>query len=207
MLEGFHAMRTPWRFVADLVSRKPKAEGNDEVRAVAPDTIALEYKPAAEEPHSDEEAIVVAQTAEHAEANVEEAKAVLPSDPEPADDDAAETVPSIGQAAPEISGEAPEPTASPPMPVEPVDPPIEAEKAPAKPAPTRAKKIAPVAEPVAPAGKSDVSAPTIPAGPKSVLDEMAKLDADVAELRRQLAKKLTEQNAQLRKMLSRFDAR
>jgi hypothetical protein len=39
------------------------------------------------------------------------------------------------------------------------------------------------------------------------MDEMADLDAEVDALRRQLAKKLSEQNAQLRKMLARFDPR
>lgn len=36
---------------------------------------------------------------------------------------------------------------------------------------------------------------------------MADLNAEVAALRRQLAKKLIEQNQQLRKMLARFDGR
>ncbi|MBB3289185.1 MULTISPECIES: hypothetical protein [unclassified Rhizobium] len=45
------------------------------------------------------------------------------------------------------------------------------------------------------------------AGPRSLTNEMADLDAEVATLRRQLAKKLIEQNAQLRKILASFDAR
>ncbi|WP_186450781.1 hypothetical protein [Rhizobium sp. CNPSo 3968] len=45
------------------------------------------------------------------------------------------------------------------------------------------------------------------AGPRSLTNEMADLDAEVATLQRQLAKKLIEQNAQLRKILASFDAR
>jgi hypothetical protein len=36
---------------------------------------------------------------------------------------------------------------------------------------------------------------------------MADLDAEIDALRRQLVRKLSEQNAQLRKMLARFDAK
>jgi hypothetical protein len=43
--------------------------------------------------------------------------------------------------------------------------------------------------------------------PKSLIDEMADLDAEIDALRRQLVRKLSEQNAQLRKMLARFDAK
>ena len=197
-------MKTPWRFVADLVSRKPKAEGSGEVRAVAPDTMTLEYKPDVEEPHIDEEATVPAQTAEQAEANVQNAEAVLRSDSEPAADNAAETVSAL-----EIPGEAPEPTAAPHVPVEQSRAPIETDEVPEKRAPARAKETAPVADLVAFIEQADEggAVPALASGPKSLLDEMAELDADVAELRRQLATKLTEQNAQLRKMLARFDPR
>ena len=202
MLEGFDAMRTPWRFVADLVSRKPKAGGNDEVLAVAPDTIALEYKPAIEEPQINKEATFAAQTAEQAEADVGDAEAVLHSESEPAAGDVTETAPPIGEEAPELA-------AAPPVPVELVHAPIEAEEIPTKRAPTRAKKIASGADPVAFVEQAYEGGPepALASAPRSILDEMAELDAEIAELRRQLAKKLVEQNAQLRKMLARFEAR
>jgi hypothetical protein len=204
MLGRVDAMKTPWKFVADLVSRKPKAEGSGEVHAVAPDTMTLEYKPDVEEPHIDEEATVPAQTAEQAEADVENAEAVLHSDSEPAADEVAETVSAL-----ESRGEAPEPTAAPHVTVDKSRAPIETDEIPEKRAPTRAKKMAPVADPVAFIEQADEAGPVpaLASGPKSLLDEMAELDAEVAGLRRQLAKKLTEQNAQLRKMLARFDPR
>ncbi|MNL43743.1 hypothetical protein D3C87_1662700 [compost metagenome] len=43
--------------------------------------------------------------------------------------------------------------------------------------------------------------------PKSLMHEMADLDAEIDALRRQLVRKLSEQNAQLRKMLARFDTK
>ncbi len=195
--------------MAELVSRKPKADGNGEVRAVAPDTIALEYKPAVEEPHVDEEAAVAAQTAEQAEANVENAEAVLHSGSEPAAGEVAESAFPFGKEALGIPGEAHKPTAARPVPVDRVRAPIKNRGVTEKPAPTRARKMAPVADPVAFIERADEggSVPALAAGPKSLLDEMAEVDADVAELRGQLAKKLSEQNTQLRKMLARFDPR
>jgi hypothetical protein len=62
-------------------------------------------------------------------------------------------------------------------------------------------------EPVVSVAQTDEVAPAVAAGPNSFADDMANLDVEVAALRRQLAKKLIEQNAQLRKMLARFDGR
>ncbi len=73
--------------------------------------------------------------------------------------------------------------------------------------PAPGKKVKPIAEPAAPAKQAEEVAPSVAAGPISFLDEMADLDSKVDELRRQLAKKLIEQNAQLRRMLARFDKR
>jgi len=76
-----------------------------------------------------------------------------------------------------------------------------------KPVPTRRKKVAPVVEAVVSVDQTGDVAHAVAAGPKSFIDEMADLDAEVDALRRQLAEKLIEQNAQLRKMLARFDVR
>ncbi|MBX4899708.1 hypothetical protein [Rhizobium bangladeshense] len=72
---------------------------------------------------------------------------------------------------------------------------------------TRRKRVEPIVEPVASTATALEEASAVTVGPKSFLDEMADLGAEVDALRRQLAKKLTEQNAQLRKMLARFDVR
>lgn len=41
---------------------------------------------------------------------------------------------------------------------------------------------------------------------KTILEQMSELDADIAELRQRLAEKLVVQNAQLRKLIERYDA-
>jgi len=76
-----------------------------------------------------------------------------------------------------------------------------------KPASTRRKKVEPIAEPAVSVNQAGDVVLAVAADPKSFMDEMADLDAEVDALRRQLARKLVEQNAQLRKMLARFDVR
>ncbi|AYD05269.1 hypothetical protein [Neorhizobium sp. NCHU2750] len=203
------AMRTPWRFVADLVSRKPKTETLNEREAVAPEAIALEYHPPAEDQSREanpqpveQDATETAQTA--VQLSPEGAKAADISSVTSVGDEPTERVdiaePAAAADAPEDSDvtAAAEPGAAPAQMVSEES----AEPAPDRPAATGplAKQDKPTTEPVG-------EAPVTPTGPKSVLDEMADLDAEVAALRRQLAKKLSEQNAQLRKMLARYDAR
>lgn len=55
-----------------------------------------------------------------------------------------------------------------------------------------------------PSSQTEGSASAVP---KSLMHEMADLDAEIDALQRQLVRKLSEQNAQLRKMLARFDAK
>ncbi|WP_119945014.1 hypothetical protein [Neorhizobium sp. NCHU2750] len=191
--------------MADLVSRKPKTESNDESTAVAIKTIALEYKPDVEEAHPATEAPDTVQSVEPPAAPAGDVAPEPPSDPEPVSEPP-EATPAISEEVPKASNEVVV-TAAAPAPVEPIHAPIKPVEVEGEPAPTRAKKIAPVTEPADFKNQADEAGRALAAGPKSILDEMAELDADVAELRRQLAKKLTEQNAQLRKMLARFDAR
>ncbi|RKD35424.1 hypothetical protein BJ928_1591 [Rhizobium sp. WW_1] len=187
-------MRTPWRFVADLVSRKPKPDSHDEGTEVAPKTIALEYRPSLQEEHPDIEPAVLDHSAEaDSEAQV---------DASPLEPDAGST--ETETAAP-VAAEAPADLAA--LQAEeksPAPTPTEAAETLVRRPPARRKNINPAVEPVVSVAQTDAVAP---AGPKSLLDEMVDLDAEVAALRRQLAKKLIEQNAQLRKMLARFDAR
>uniref|UniRef100_UPI003100E395 hypothetical protein n=1 Tax=Neorhizobium sp. EC2-8 TaxID=3129230 RepID=UPI003100E395 len=176
-------MRTPWRFVADLVSRKPKTHGHDESPAVIPKTTALEYKPVPdEEPPGLGGTAVEASSVSGSEVQVE--ASLLEPDTGPTD-----------AVAPAPVAEAPAPT------------PTQAAETLVKPAPAPRKKVEPIIEPVASIGTTFEEAPAVAAGPKSFVDEMTDLDAEVDALRHQLAKKLIEQNAQLRKMLARFDAR
>lgn len=180
--------------MADLVSRKPKPDSHDESPAVAPKTIALEYKPSPEEeqtPH--EETAVDRSTESGSEAHVEA---------NPLEPDAGST--ETETAAP-VAAEAPADLA--PLQAEeksPAPTPTEAAETLVRRPPARRKNINPAVEPVVSVAQTDEVAP---ASPKSLLDEMVDLDAEVAALRRQLAKKLIEQNEQLRKMLARFDAR
>jgi hypothetical protein len=192
--------------VADLVSRKPKPDSHDEGPAVAPKTIALEYRPAPEE-HPGIEPPAPDHSAEaDSEAQVE---ANL-RDPD-TDSTDIETATPVAAKAPAVAASIEENaalfTSQQPEQEAPAPTQTEAAETLVTPAPARQKKIKPIVEPVVFATQADEEAPAVAAGPKSFIDEMADLDAEVAALRRQLAKKLIEQNAQLRKMLARFDGR
>ncbi|MBX5166814.1 MULTISPECIES: hypothetical protein [unclassified Rhizobium] len=198
-----NVMRTPWRFVADLVSRKPKPESP----AVAPKTIALEYKPVPEEDHPGTEAAAVDHSAEAgADAKIE--VGLHDQETSSTDVEAAAPVEAEAPAAP-VDEEEPTALLTPQQPEQTSPAPTLTEVAETlvKRAPPRRKNIDPTVESVVSATQSDEVAPIPLAGPKSFMDEMADLDAEVDALRRQLAKKLIEQNAQLRRMLARFDGR
>ena len=186
--------------MADLVSRKPKPDSHDESPAVAPKTIALEYK------HVPEEETAVDRAAEPGEAEVE--ASVVEPDAGSADTETA--APVIADAPPASVGNDEPATLLTPLQAEEkarAPTPTEAAETLVKRAPARRNKIDPAVEAGVSTTQTDEDAPAAAAGPKSLTDEMADLDAEVAALRRQLAKKLIEQNAQLRKMLARFDGR
>lgn len=200
-------MRTPWRFVADLVSRKPKPHRDDESPAVVPKTIALEYKSVPDDEHPGPNETAVARSVEAGSEAQVEAKL-----PEPEIDLADAGTGASGSAeADAVSADIEEPadlpisqqpeeTSSAPMQAEAVEPLV-------TPAPARRKKVKPIAEPAVSAEQTGDVVPAATGGPRSFTDEMTDLNTEVDALRRELAKKLTEQNAQLRKMLARFDAR
>jgi hypothetical protein len=200
-------MRTPWRFVADLVSRKPKIHGHDESSAVAPKTIALEYKPVPEEEQSGLDATAVDRSAEPgSEAQLE----TSPQEPHTNPSEVGTTA-SVAAEAPAAAVGTEEPanlaTTQQAEETSPASPRTKAAETAVKPAPARREKIEPIVEPTASVGTALEGSPAVAAGPRSFTDEIADLDAEVAALRRQLARKLVEQNAQLRKMLARFDVR
>lgn len=193
--------------MADLVSRKQKPDSHDESPAAAPKNIALEYTPALEEEnpgvepaapeHSDE-----TDSETQAEANL--------ADPDTGSTDIETATPVVAEApAGQLGDEEPAALFTPQQPEGKSPAPTLSEAADTlvKRVPTRRKKVEPTGEPVVSVAQIDEEATAVPAGPKSFIDEMADLDAEVDALRRQLAKKLIEQNAQLRKMLARFDGR
>jgi len=199
-------MRTPWRFVADLVSRKPKPHGHDESPAVESKTIPLEYKPVPEE----ESPVLNATTVDLSAKPVSEAQVDARRHASDTEETDAATTASISAEAAAVAVSEVEPTSLATKHKADETPPastgIEAAGALVKPASPRRKAMS-VVEPVDSIDRILPGSPAMATIPKSFADEMAALDAEVAALRRQLAKKLVEQNAQLRKMLARFGGR
>ncbi|MDR6819977.1 hypothetical protein J2X76_005174 [Neorhizobium sp. 2083] len=192
--------------MADLVSRKPKPDSYEESPAVALTTIALEYKPSPEEEKPSHDETAVDRSAEsESEAQVE----ASPLEPDAGSKDI-ETAAAVATDAPAGQVGDEEPVFLSPQQTEEKSPSptlTEAAETLVKRAPARRNKINPAVEPVVSTTQSDEVTPAVAAGPKSFAAEMANLDVEVVALRRQLAKKLIEQNAQLRKMLTRFDGR
>lgn len=201
-------MKTPWRFVADLVSRKPKTHSHGKASAAAPTTLALEYKPTSQENPDIETAADDAIPA----TRVEEISTtpLLEAESPPA---IVGTAPSIEEGVPDASVAVAEPAARPTSPQQEEVPSPAAQTFPAtaetpvKPVQARRTKVEPITDLLAYEGRPGEVAPAVAAGPKSLTEEMADLDAEVDVLRRQLAVKLAEQNAQLRRMLARFEGR
>ncbi|TAU57446.1 hypothetical protein [Rhizobium ruizarguesonis] len=184
--------------MADLVSRRPKPESP----AVAAKTIALEYKPVPEEEHPGIEPAAVDRSAE-AGYDAQFETSLHDQDTGSTDFEPAAPVAAEAPAAPAGNEErAARATSHQPEEKSPAPTLTKAPGALVKPTPAPRRKINPTVEPVVSA-----TAEVAPAGPKTFMDEMADLDAEVDALRRQLAKKLIEQNAQLRKMLARFGGR
>lgn len=202
-------MKTPWRFVADLVSRKPKVDVTQEHRPDTTETPAIEYRPAVEEPVEQVEAAFPGQVVEVGQQHETEAQISTPdpiSEPIPQreqeDSTSAETSVSVVI----------DDTVSAPEPVERRNVALTDEKHEPFVAEVRQKSKTPKKpRPAVSNGTADsmveAAAPVPAEKPKTIVEEMEALDAEVEVLRRQLSKKLTEQNAQLRKMLARFETR
>ncbi|QWW72631.1 hypothetical protein [Rhizobium sp. WYJ-E13] len=193
--------------MADLVSRKPKPHGHDESPALAQKTIALEYKPVPEEEQPALDETAVDRSAESGSEAQVEASLLEPdagsTDTETAAPVAVETPAALVDIQEPTNISAPhqleDKSASPTR--------IPAVETSLKTSPTRRKKVDAIVKPVVSADPTGQVAPAVVTAPKSFMDEMADLDAEVDALRRQLAKKLITQNAQLRKMLARFEVR
>lgn len=196
-------MRTPWRFVADLVSRKPKPHTHDDSPAVEPKTIAPEYRTVPEEEQPGLGATAIDRSADPgSEAQVNASR------PEPDTDktEAGRAAPGAAEAPAAALSNEETATLATTQRAEQTSPATEAAETLRKPAPARRKRVEPIAESTALIGTALEEPPAVAAGPRSLTNEMADLDAEISTLRRQLAKKLIEQNAQLRKMLARFEA-
>ncbi|WP_205925920.1 hypothetical protein [Rhizobium sp. P38BS-XIX] len=191
--------------MADLVSRKPKSDSHDDNPTAAP-TIALEDKSAPQEEQPSHDTTAVDRSIEsgseaQVETNLLEPDAVAPaSETEAEVAEAPAAAGSIEKSAAPTTSQQSEEGASARMQ-------SEAAETLVKRAPARRKNVNPIAEPVAPAIQTGEFVPALATAQKSFADEMADLEEEVVALRRQLAKKLNEQNAQLRKMLARFDGR
>lgn len=202
-------MKTPWRFVADLVWRKPKADVSGEHRPLTTKTVALESRPAIEEKveqggaASPELAVDVGQR-EETEAQISATD--LTSEPVPQSEQAEST-----SVEPSVSVVV-EDTDSAPEPVEhrntaPADEKHKTSDVEALQKPTTPKKPRPAVFNETTESMADAASPVPAEKPKTNVEEIAALDAEVEVLRRQLSKKLIEQNTQLRKMLARFETR
>ena len=193
--------------MADLVSRKPKLHTRDESVASEPKAIALEQKPVAEEKQPRLGATTIAHSAAPAsEARAEESRPKPETNPNQVDTTAsvaAETSAiAVGDGEPVSLSTLQQDEKASLGSAE-----AEVPKAATKVATTRRNRVASLVEPTASVRTAAEEPPAAVAGPRSLTVEMADLDSEVDALRRQLAKKLIEQNAQLRKMLARFDPR
>ncbi|MBB4351734.1 hypothetical protein [Aliirhizobium cellulosilyticum] len=205
-------MRTPWRFVADLVSRNPKMDTREQHPATAREPIALEHQPEKTDVHLEIEAQPAEQTIEVAaderldaarrnnSASLEHVRISDEASASAVDGVSAISADAKGSAAIDARAEiteivaAREETPTVDALAEPVDmPQLKRQKT------TRAFVQQPT-----PSSQTEDNASAVP---KSLMHEMADLDAEIDALRRQLERKLSEQNAQLRKMLARFDAK
>lgn len=188
-------MRTPWRFVADLVSRKPKTGASGNTRSTETEIKALGYKPAEKDHRFENDAAKPVASADIVHDDETGANSVVP-----------DVISRTSSVFNEQQG----------SPVEVSDPVISQKlviQRDAKTSPTpvenkpkrgkKSEKAGDVGNAVAPGW---VAEPAVPVVAKTFIEEAAELNAEVDVLRHQLARKLREQNAQLRKMLSRFEA-
>lgn len=183
-------MRTPWRFVADLVSRKPKMDGDDKP-STEREIRTLEYKPSEEDYRSENDATNPVPSADIVHNAEADANSVAPDVIDKTLPDSKEHLGSnVDVGDPNI----------------PETPVYQRDKTSATPVETKSKRR----------GKSErthVVGAAVASGrarapdvEKTFIEQVADLNAEVDVLRHQLASKLRKQNAQLRKMLSRFEA-
>jgi hypothetical protein len=203
-------MRTPWRMLSDLMSGKPS---KDDAEANAQDNGSDKDEQAAHDDSRADVAAIIQPEANDEITNVTAPEPVVSQQTsrvraEPsADENVTEiepgTIADEGHASAALEPVAivsSRPEAEPAKPVvkrSPVATRIVAD--PKKPAAARAKKTAPMSALTAPATDVPVA--------KSVFEEMSVLDHEIDDLRHRLSEKLKLQNAQLRKLIDRYDRR
>lgn len=197
-------MKPPWKFVAELMSRRRPSETSDQPIEPVGDRklIPLEAPPAPpllsvppEEDSKPDHAAIAAATASG------EARTKHQADVDAA---APAALPTAAGDATAAAADEPQPAdASVRAPEREDGPSLTLAGTPQGRLPKAAKKNRAVTIPAHPT-HSDQAAQHAPAGDPPVGDA-ASLDEDIKQLRDQLADKLRLQNAQLRKMLARFD--
>lgn len=200
-------MRTPWRFLADLVSRKTTEDTSEDQRWNPSKTHAIEFHPEVEE-QLQEAAPEAPEKPAEADQTISGELSLLESDADSRSD--------------QNAGEAIEPWSDATVPPHAEQEPSDKQVSPLEPETQQSDQVRVVA--VAPTtrrargtretfretpgkaadrdGDVELQHPV----PKTLFGEMSELDEEIAVLRHKLARKLVEQNAQLRKMLARFDA-
>ncbi|MEX2697067.1 hypothetical protein [Rhizobium mongolense] len=198
-------MKSPWRFLADLTSRR-KTQASPLVPA-APE------KPAEDQAGDQDLSATIAASTDHSVGTTDVA-AASPVSPSPVvsttvePSEVASYLPSeraVDIVEPEVVIERPDPTPVAIAPANHGD--VEALSTPSK---TRSKRIKPgsvqrVTQ--SPFKSSNLQVASLPAQPLTFLEEVAVLDEEIAALKAALARKLKLQNAQLSKMIERFDIR
>ncbi|WP_145643625.1 hypothetical protein [Neorhizobium alkalisoli] len=189
--------------MVDLVSRKPKATISD---VDGPDTahiVALEYHPADDEPAREEEARLPEQTTSlEPREEIESPAPVASPKPQAETIDTAKAEIDINTAAQgtSFSPEEISTNGAAPAAILSGASKVAAEK------PAKAQRKPPAAAVKEPGVISTFEeVPAVVASPTTLVEEMVGLDIEIAALRYALAGKLREQNAQLRKMLARFE--
>lgn len=217
-------MRTPWRFFADLVSRKPATDkiddparaGNDGVRAMAdhkdeaPVGEAVETDtngPVGREAPVDSRKVASSPSAPVAnERNVtDDAAAGQIDEVDKARPDTVRRAPAAGRAS-ETGSDVSDDSAAHPTEKSADVPQFDhgddiGAKSEATGEPHHGKRQA---RPAISQGTSDPKDVEKPPVINTALEEMAELDVEIATLRLQLSRKLARQNAQLRSLLARF---
>lgn len=177
-------MKTPWRFLADLTSRRRPAKAQENSTGHDAEAPESEAKPAP---------AVASDAAEASDAD----RDTLAD--RPAASTEAEAVRDAAEA------QTPDLDDTNPSPVE-TDAPATTAKPQRKPPAKRqgsAKRAA--ADVVAKNTAAQERSAQAPSSRDPFFDEVASLDEDIRKLRSELAQKLHRQNAQLKKMLERFD--
>jgi hypothetical protein len=207
-LKGLNVMKTPWRFLADLVSRKPPAaptlRPRHEIRS-------LEFRPVEKDDvgpiligevskEDDDARLVGAAPIINDTKTViapDVTEAIVASDHASLSSSTSEMIPSAVPVGEE--GLAAALSLSELVAVDPDD------KARQQPAPKR--KIKDARQNLDETGTPLDGIAAKPAAPKTFSEEMTDLDQEIRSLRKQLAGKLTQQNAYLNRMLKRYEKR